>query len=230
MIRALTITTVKSDMNGKLHIEVVSDHVCPWCYVGKRRLEKALAQRQDLDAEIIWQPFQLSPDMPREGKKRLDHYRQIFGDERAESIMNSMKETGAAEGIAFGYNPDAMSPNTLSAHALMLWAAEDANTDANALAEKLFHAHHVACEDIGDHDVLERIAVEIGMDESEVREKLAAGVDEDRVQKLMQHSVERGVSGVPFFIINGRYGLSGAQPPEVLLQAFDEIVESAESG
>ena len=100
------------DMTNPIKIEIVSDHVCPWCYVGKRRLEAALAQRPELDVEVTWQPYQLSPDMPREGRKKLDHYREIFGEERAETIMGSMKDTGIEEGIAFGNDPDAISPNS----------------------------------------------------------------------------------------------------------------------
>jgi len=216
-------------MTKTINIEVVSDHVCPWCYVGKRRLESALAQRPELDVSVSWRPFQLSPDMPREGRKRLEHYREIFGEERAAMIMGSMKDTGVEEGIAFGSDPDAMSPNTLSAHVLMLWAREDDRIDSNELAEKLFYAHHVACENIGDHAVLARIAGEVGMDSAHVAEQLAAGVDEDRVTQMIKESAARGVSGVPFFIINDRYGLSGAQPADSFVAALDQIVaESAD--
>lgn len=215
--------------NIPLQIEAVSDYVCPWCYVGKRRLESAIAQRPDLDISVSWRPFQLSPDMPRSGRKRLEHYQQIFGAERAQTIMDSMQDTGREEGIAFGSSPDAMSPNTLSAHVLLLWARERGDIDANALAEKLFYAHHVACENIGDHAVLARIAGEVGMDVAQMRHDLAAGTDEDRVQQLIRESVARGVSGVPFFIINGRYGLSGAQPADAFLAAFDQIVAAGEA-
>jgi predicted DsbA family dithiol-disulfide isomerase len=210
-------------MTNPIKIEIVSDHVCPWCYVGKRRLEAALAQRPELDVEVTWQPYQLSPDMPREGRKKLDHYREIFGEERAEIIMGSMKDTGVEEGIAFGNDPDAISPNTLSAHVLMLWARDDEQVDADELAEKLFYAHHVACENIGDHAVLMRIASEVGMDDQGLAEKLQSGKDEDKVAQLVQESAARGVSGVPFFIINGRYGLSGAQPADSLVAALDQI-------
>jgi len=215
--------------NFPLHIEVVSDYVCPWCYVGKRRLESAIAQRPDLDIAVSWRPFQLSPDMPRSGRKRLEHYQQIFGAERAQTIMDSMKDTGRDEGITFGSSSDAMSPNTLSAHVLMLWARENPDIDANALVEKLFSAHHVACENIGDHAVLARIAGEVGMDAAQVRQDLAAGKDEDRAQQLMQESAARGVSGVPFFIINGRYGVSGAQPADAFLAAFEQIVAAGDT-
>lgn len=210
-------------MSRTINIEIVSDHVCPWCYVGKRRLEAAIAQRPDLDVQITWQPYQLSPAMPREGRKRLDHYREIFGEERATMIMGSMKDTGAAEGIPFGSDPEAMSPNTLSAHVLMLWAQDAEGVDANELVEKIFYAHHVACENLGDHKVLARIAGEAGMDAAAVAEKLASGADEDKVTALIQESAARGVSGVPFFILDGRFGLSGAQPADSFVAAFDQL-------
>ena len=213
-------------MTNKISVEVVSDHVCPWCYVGKKRLETAIAQRPGVDIEVAWQPFQLSPDMPREGHDRLEHYQQIFGEERAVQIMESMKETGVDEGIAFAYKEGARSPNTLSAHALMLIARADASADQNEAVEKLFHAHHVACEDIGDIDVLVRIAGELGMDVDAVRGKLISPETESGVKELIQESVERGVTGVPFFIINGRYGLSGAQPIESFIEAFDQVADT----
>jgi predicted DsbA family dithiol-disulfide isomerase len=213
-------------MTNAISIEVVSDHVCPWCYVGKKRLEAAIAQRPELDIQVVWQPFQLSPDMPREGHDRLEHYQQIFGEERATQIMDSMKDTGVDEGIAFDYKEGARSPNTLTAHALMLLAHEDDSVDQNALAEQLFDAHHVACEDIGDINVLLRIAGELGMDADAVKEKLSSAETESEVKKLIQQSVERGVTGVPFFIINDRYGLSGAQPIDKFLETFDRIADA----
>jgi predicted DsbA family dithiol-disulfide isomerase len=209
-------------MAKKISIQVVSDIVCPWCYVGKRRLESALAQRPGVAVEVTWFPFQLSPDMPREGKDRREHYASIFGEERARQIMEGMKQTGAAEGIAFDAPPGARSPNTLSAHVLMYWASRSAGVDQNALAEKLFHAHHVRGEDIGNHHVLAGIASEVGMNSAEVLTALQAGTDEDTVTGLIAQAREAGVSGVPFFIVDGQYGLSGAQPPEAFLEAIDQ--------
>jgi len=211
-------------MSGKtINIEVVSDLVCPWCYVGKRRLENALAQRPDLNFTVAWQPFQLNSDMPREGRNRQAYYQEKFGPEKAAMLLDGLKQTGADEGISFGSDADAMAPNTLSAHVLMYWANADDSIDANDLAEKLFCAHHVACEDIGDHTVLSGIAGEVGMDEADVAERLAAREDEDIVKERIAQFVARGVSGVPFFIINGQYGISGAQPAENLASAFDQI-------
>jgi len=217
-------------MSRKLKIEIVSDFVCPWCYIGKKRVEKALEGAPDVSADIVWRPFQLSPDMPREGRNRLAHYQEIFGEERAAKIMSNMRDTGEEEGIAFGSSPDAMSPNTLSAHTLLLWAEESPDVDADALAEALFRAHHVDCADLGDHEVLAQIAAAEGMDADEVKRRLAAAADEDRVQDAIRESQARGVSGVPFFIVDGKYGLSGAQPAEVLVDAFRQIAAEDEQG
>jgi len=122
-----------------------------------------------------------------------------------------------------------MAPNTLSAHVLMYWANVDENVDADALAEKIFSAHHEACENIGDHQVLIRIAGEVGMDTKTVATQLAAGAGEDAVKKSIEHSVQLGVSGVPFFVVNGKYGISGAQPPESLVSALGQIAAEGEA-
>jgi predicted DsbA family dithiol-disulfide isomerase len=210
-------------MADPLQIQIVSDLVCPWCYVGKRRLERALAARPDLPVSLTWLPFQLSPDMPREGKDRQAHYAAIFGAERARTIMDGMRQTAAAEGLRFEAGPGARSPNTLSAHVLLYWAGERPDIDQNALAERLFAAHHTHSEDLGDAGVLARIAGEAGMDPAEVEAGLRAGKDEDRVQALMEEARQVGVSGVPFFIFNGQYAVSGAQPPEALLEVIDRL-------
>ena len=210
-------------MSTPITIQVVSDVVCPWCYVGKRRLDAAIAQRPDLAVEVTWFPFQLSPDMPREGRDRREHYASIFGEERARQIMDRMKETGAAEGIPFDTPPGARSPNTLSAHVLLYWASRSAGIDQGALVEKLFAAHHVRGEDIGNPVVLAGIASEVGMNAAEVLTALRDGTDEDTVRSLIRQAQAAGVTGVPFFIVNGEHGLSGAQPAEILLQVLDEV-------
>jgi len=212
-------------MSNKISIDVISDYVCPWCYIAKRRLEKAIAARPDLQFSVAWQPFQLSPDMPREGRDRRDYYAEIFGAERAMQIMASMRDTGVDEGIAFDTLPDARAPNTLAAHMLMLWASENSAVDTALLAEKLFHAHHVACEDIGNQAVLIRIAAEAGMNKDEVAANFTSGLDEDRVMARIQTSVKRGISGVPFFVFDNRFGLSGAQPVDEFLGVFEQLVK-----
>ena len=216
-------------MSKLLPLTIVSDFACPWCLIGKRRLEQAIAQRPELAIEVDWQPFQLNPDMPREGINRWDYYQQKFGAERLSDLRETLANAGAESGIVFGNDPGAMAPNTLSAHVLMFWAAKDPNIDSNALAEKLFHAHHVDCENIGDHKVLARIAAEVGMDNAEVMAKLAAGDDEDKVKELVHQSAARGISGVPFFIVNEQYGISGAQSAASLVSAFDQALKTGVS-
>lgn len=210
-------------MSASLQLEVVSDLVCPWCYVGKRRLERALAAAPELNVAVIWRPYQLSPDMPRAGRLKSEHYESIFGAERAAQIQSSMRETGREEGIDFGSSPAAVSPNTLSAHVLLHWATLDPAVDEQQLAESLFAAHHVDCRNIGDPEVLAALASAAGMDGADVLERLQRGDDEAVVLKQIAEAQSRGVTGVPFFIINGRYGLSGAQPPEVLQQALAQV-------
>lgn len=210
-------------MTQPITIQIVSDLVCPWCYIGKHRLEKALGQRPRLEVELQWLPFQLSPDMPREGKDRIAHHASIFGAERAVRIREKMRELGAAEGIAFNTPPGARSPNTLLAHVVMYRASQMAGIDQNQLAEKLFFAHHVRGEDIGNPAVLAGIAGEVGMDSSEVLEDLQKGEDENSVRELIDRAKHAGVSGVPLFIFDGRHSLSGAQPPEAILEILDGL-------
>ncbi|ARN74920.1 DsbA family oxidoreductase [Oceanicoccus sagamiensis] len=206
-----------------IKIEVVSDYVCPWCYVGKRRLEKALAQRPDLAVEVSFRPFQLNPDMPREGKDRKAHMISIFGAERAETIMGSMGEIGREEGITIAYKEGSRSPNTLSAHVISQLALEHGKQDA--MSEALFKAFFTDCDDIGDSDVLTRLAVEVGLDRATVTAALANADAEHAVIEGVEVARQQGVTGVPFFIIDNRYGLSGAQPADTLVEVLDKVTQ-----
>ncbi len=214
-------------MSQSLHIDIVSDYVCPWCYVGKRRLEKALQQRPDINVQIRWLPFQLSPDIPPEGVDRMEYYASIFGEKRAEQIVASMSDTGKDDGIAFQNKPGAMSPNTLLAHTLMKLAQADGDADADMFAERLFHAHHVDCENIGDVDVLSAIAADCGLSVEKIAACLVDPAARDSVHDLIHESVQRGVSGVPFFIFAERFGLSGAQPVDEFIATLDQVSSAA---
>jgi predicted DsbA family dithiol-disulfide isomerase len=218
----------ESKMSKRINVEMVYDFACPWCYVGKHRLDDAMAQRPDLDIVLNWQPFQLNPDMPRAGRNRRDYYRSKFGEAGAKNGWKSLRAVGVQEGIIFCDTPEAVAPNTLSAHVLMFWAAQDDTIDADALGEKLYYAHHEACENIGDHAVLARIAGEVGMNKARVMSKLATGEDEDQVKAQIQHAVARGVSSVPFFVMNEKAAGAGAQSAADLIALFDHIANSEE--
>ena len=204
-------------------VDVVSDHVCPWCYVGKRRLEKALNQRPDLKVEINWLPFQLNPDIPREGKDRLEHMQSIFGEQRAAQIIDKLPEFGKQDGLAFTYKPGSRSPNTLPAHTLMYWAAELGPETQHQLQELLFAANFIDCNDIGDLEYLAKLAGEVGMDATIVLQKLQAQEDEDVVLEHVRQNQLKGISGVPCFIFNNQHAVEGAQSVESLVSVLDQL-------
>ena len=211
-------------MAKTLLIEIASDVICPWCYIGKRRLEKALESlKGEVDARIEWLPFQLNPDMPPAGVARADYRRAKFGSaEKGRALDARVAQEGAGEGIAFAFERMQRTPNTVAAHRLIDLAQRQDRASAvrsgkgNAVVEALFRAYFEEASDIGDPAVLEGIANRAGVsgwpeekDSGEVIEK------EERVREL-------GISGVPTFIFNKASGLSGAYPPEMLARAIKE--------
>lgn len=215
---------VQPPAQNLIQIQIVSDFVCPWCYIAKRRLEAALALRPGLRTGLAWLPFQLSPDMPREGKDRQAHYAEIFGPERARAIMDRMVATAAADGLVFVTRPGARSPNTLAAHRLLYWAGLMPDIDQNELAERLFAAHHTLSEDIGDPGVLARIAAGVGMAGDDLEARLRSDADEDVIRALIDEARRAGVTGVPFLVFNQQQAVSGAQSPEVFAEILDQVV------
>lgn len=211
-----------------MRIEIVSDVICPWCYIGKRRLEKAMAQRPDIEFEIGWRPFQLNPDMPKEGADRKSYLEAKFGGpERAKGIYARVAAEGANEGIAFDFERIKRTPNTLAAHSLLRWALETGVQ--YDLKERLFQAYFLHGRDIGNHDVLADLAGLSGMDAALVKQQLDQGLDADTIQAEDQMAREMGITGVPFFIVERRFGLVGAQPADALLQVIDKAAMAADS-
>lgn len=208
-------------------IDIISDHVCPWCYVGKRRLESALEQRPDIETKIRWRPFQLNPDIPREGKDRLEHMQSIFGEERAQMILDKLPEFGAQEGLAFAFKEGSRAPNTLAAHTLMHWAGEIDESTQHQLQELLFQANFVDCKDIGDLTTLADFAAEVGMNRESVLEKLKAQADEELVIEEIRDSQKKGVAGVPCFIFNKQHAIEGAQSVEHFISVLDQLSGAA---
>lgn len=212
----------------KLRVEVISDVVCPWCYVGKRRLDEAIAKVADrIEVQVGWNPFQLSPELPPEGRDWDDYVKERFGSqERLREIHARLEEVGKEVGIPFAYDRIRRACNTFDAHRL-LWLAYAGGTQHD-VAERLFRAYFVEGQNIGDREVLVRVGAEAGLEEAAVREALEGDVGKEEVRYGLDEARQLGVQGVPFFIIGGRYGLSGAQPTEVLVELFERAV--AEEG
>ena len=209
------------------HVDVVSDVVCPWCYIGKRRLAAALAtmaaERPDVDVRVNWHPFQLNPDLPPEGIDRRTYVANKFGGpERAAQVYERVRAAGATAGIALAFDRIERQPNTLAAHRLVSWA--QARGAAAAVVEALFRAYFLDGRYVGDRDVLADIAGEAGLDREAARTMLATGEGEDAIRALDARVRELGVDGVPFFIFGDKVAVSGAQQPDVLADAMRQAL------
>ncbi len=210
-----------------MHIDVFSDVVCPWCYIGERRLAAALAQRPALEATRSWRPYQLQPGMPAGGMPWTEMVRSKFGGpERARGMFQHVSAAGAPDGIRFDWDRVATAPNTVDAHRLVLWAAERGREWE--MAEALFHAYFTEGRDLNSADDLAAAAVEAGLDAEEARAFLAGGEGRGEVLRSQEEARELGISGVPFFVIDGRWAISGAQPVEAFLRAFDEVAAAGD--
>ncbi|MBT5413953.1 MAG: DsbA family oxidoreductase [Rhodospirillaceae bacterium] len=212
-----------------MHLDIVSDTICPWCYIGKRRFERALAAQPQPELTVLWRPFQLNPDMPPEGMARKDYLAAKFGgSEGAEHAYTPVQEAGAGESIPFDFEAMPRTPNTLLSHRLIRWAGEQGNQDA--LVETLFKAYFTKGRDIGDLDTLVELAVLAGADGDAARRHLESEEGLREVQAEDQLARQSGINGVPAFILNRKYLISGAQPPEAFLQALTQVREEEEAG
>jgi len=213
-----------TEQREALTIDVVSDVVCPWCYLGKKRLERALAEDGEV-VQVRWRPYQLDPTIPAGGLDRQTYMRNKFGDDgRLEQIHERLRALGAEEGIAYAFDKIERSPNTLDAHRLIRWAAEAGVQDA--VVDKLFSLYFEQGRDIGDRKLLTEVAREAGMDAEGVEKRLAEGADEREVHQEIAQAQSLGVTGVPFFIFASRFGVPGAQSAEVLSSALERARKS----
>ncbi len=209
-----------------MNIDIISDTICPWCFVGKRRLETAMQLRSDLDFTIRWRPYQLDPSIPAGGVDRKEYLRAKFGDgERPKAIGEALRQAGEEEGIAFAFDKIARTPNTLDSHRLIRWAASAGLQDR--VVELLFTRYFERGEDLGAHDTLVSVAAEAGMDADLVRELLASDADKELVEREFDLAQQMGVQGVPAFVIADKYLLVGAQDPAVLARVFDRVTSEA---
>ncbi len=207
----------------QIKIDVVSDVVCPWCYIGKRRLEKALSQLPDqYEVDVTFLPFELNPDTPKEGRDHKKYLSDKFGGiERYHQLTDHVTNVAAGEGLAFDYARQSVMPNTLDAHRLIQFA-HHSGKQAEA-KEALMKAYFEQGVDLSKLENLVSIGGSIGLDAGAVRSHLLSdeGTAEIRMMEKLNH--QRGISGVPFYIINNKYGVSGAQPSEAFLEILTEV-------
>jgi len=209
-----------------MRIDIVSDTVCPWCYIGKRRLERALADRPGVRADIAWRPFRLAPDMPAGGVARDDYLAAKFGTaEKAAASFDRIADAGRTEGLDFAFGKIARAPSTLDSHRLIRWAGSAGCQDG--VVEALFAAYFLEGRDISEHVLLCEIAANAGMDGDLVGRLLAEGRDRDLVVREDEAARRAGISGVPTFVFENSYAVSGAQPPDILLQVIDRLSAGA---
>lgn len=207
-----------------MNIDVFSDPVCPWCYIGKRRFEAAAAERPTLDLRLHWRAFQLNPDMPAQGMDRKHYLQSKFGGAaNAAEVYRRIAETGRSVGLDFAFDRIRRTPNTVQAHRLLRLAQQPELDRGDALAEGLFEAYFLAGLDIGDRDTLADIAARAGIDRDEALYFLEG--EHDRAEVLAEDALARrlGIGGVPCFVVEGRYAISGAQEPAALLEVFDRV-------
>ena len=202
-----------------MKIDVFSDTVCPWCYIGKRRLERALAEPGAPGADISWRPFQLNPAMPEGGMDRAEYLAWKFGGAgAARRTYGAVREAAEAESLPIRLDAITRTPNTLASHRLIHYAA--GRGAENAVVDALFHAYFVEGVDIGDTAALAAIAASAGLDASAARAWLDSGEDGALLADRDRRAREMGVRGVPFFIVAGRYAVSGAHEPEIFRRVF----------
>jgi predicted DsbA family dithiol-disulfide isomerase len=205
-----------------LVIDIVSDVVCPWCYIGKRRIENALALAPDVPVEVHWRPFFLNAWVPREGISREDYLTTKFGSVEAyKGIAGRVVAAANEEGLV--YRPDLVKrqPNTIDCHRLIHWA--EAQGNAAEMKQRLMELYFRDGGDLTDIDVLVQAASDVGLDADDVRKRLATDEDVARVSGQAQEAADKGISGVPTYVFAQKYAVSGAQPPEQLARAIREV-------
>jgi predicted DsbA family dithiol-disulfide isomerase len=206
-----------------MRVEIYSDMVCPWCFIGKRRWEYAMETAGYANhVQVTWRPFQLNPTMPKSGMDRRTYLEAKFGGaEGRREIEERLAKAGVADGIMFAFDRIARTPNTFEAHRLMWFSQQHKKQDD--LAEGLFHAYFSEGRDIGDGQTLVDIAAEIGLDRDATRQFLASdqGVEVVREEEATGHGL--GIQGVPYFVLNGTYAISGAQSPDIFVSALQKV-------
>jgi predicted DsbA family dithiol-disulfide isomerase len=208
-----------------VRIDVVSDVVCPWCFIGKRRLEKALALNPDIPVEVHWRPYFLNDWIPREGISREQYLTAKFGSvERYKGIAQRVSAAAAAEGLTYAMDKISRQPNTLDAHRLIRWAGGIGK--AAEMKQRLMDLYFTEGADLTNHAVLVQAAADVGLDPEDVRAALESDQDVADVEREAVSAKEAGIEGVPCFILDGKFAVSGAQAPEDLAEAIERVARA----
>jgi predicted DsbA family dithiol-disulfide isomerase len=209
-----------------MRIDIYSDTVCPWCYLGKRRFELALAARPQYEPRVTWRPFELNPDLPPEGADRAPYLAARMGSpERVAEAHEDLTRQGAASAIEFRFDLIERVPNTRRSHLLMAHAARCGRQ--TVVMDRVMRAYFEEGCDIGDIEVLVRLGVEAGLAEHETRQTLVLRAGQDGVIAAERHAAVLGITGVPTFIFDGQYSISGAQDVGTLARVLDQVADFA---
>ncbi len=210
-----------------LNIDVYSDVICPWCFIGKHRLEKALALVEDrFEARVTWHPFVLNPDMPKEGLDRKQYRSAKFGSwENSLALDEQVKQAGEREGISFRHDLMEKTPNTYAAHKLILLAGSEGMQEK--VADAVFNGYFVEGKDVGNRETLVEIAAAVGMDVEKVKNFLESEESTNAISEAEAEARRLRINGVPNFIINDRVSFSGAQSVDTFIRAFEQATQDA---
>jgi len=211
-----------------VHIDFVSDVVCPWCFIGKHRLEKAIELTPDIPVEVRWRPYFLNDWIPREGISREQYLTTKFGSsERYKRIAQRVAAAASAEGLIYAIDKISRQPNTLDAHRLIRWAGGVGK--AAEMKQKLMDLYFTEGADLTDRKVLVQAAADIGLNAEEIEKALAGEKDVAEVEREALSAKEAGIEGVPCFIFDGKFAVSGAQAPEYLAEAIARVAQGMDA-
>lgn len=218
---------------NSITVDVISDVACPWCFVGMKRLDRAIELAGDVDVQVRWRPYQLDPTIPKEGVPRRQYMLSKFGDEaKLRAVHDRLVTLGEVDGIRFNFDAMEIAANTLDAHRLIRWAGSP-KSPAGAQAQvvkRLFEMNFEEGRDIGARDVLTEVAADVGMDVNLVEALLSSHADEDSLRNEIASAGQMGVTGVPCFLLEGKYAVMGAQDSEVLADAIQQIAAAKARG
>jgi predicted DsbA family dithiol-disulfide isomerase len=213
-------------MSKPVRIDIVSDVVCPWCFIGKKRLENAVAMKPDVPVELHWRPYFLNDWIPREGISREQYLTTKFGGvDRYKGIAQRVAAAAQAEGLTYAMDKISRQPNTLDAHRLIRWAGEIGK--AAEMKQTLMDFYFTEGGDLTDRETLVRAASQVGLDADKTRSDLASDKDVAEIEREAEAAKDAGIQGVPMFIFDGRFAVSGAQAPEYLAEAIERASQQS---